>query len=253
MTMFDGRRAIIDIDDEYKTVYFDTYKLKKITGTRVAPILGVGEFSTPFKVACEMAGLYPGDRTNKYMEAGNIIEPVLREYVAENIDKISDLLGLDGSVVIEEPVEGKECGYDHFHHDKLFGGMVDGYIHAGGSRRAILEIKTSGAKESWKDDEGGYTNLSDQYMYQASLYAELSGVDEIVFVVGFLEESDYSRPKQWVPDEENTHFILKKKWDMSGPMKECAEWYDEYLKQGFTPEWTEEDAAVLKYLKAFKP
>ena len=251
--MFDGRRAIIDIDDEYKTVYFDTYKLKKITGTRVASIMGVGEFATPFKVACEMAGLYPGDRSNKYMEAGNIIEPVIRKYVTENIDKISDLLGLDCSVVIEEPVEGKECGYDHFHQDRLFGGMVDGYIHADGARRAILEIKTSGSKESWEDEEGGYSNLSDQYMYQASLYAELSGVDEIVFVVGFLEEKDYARPKQWVPNEENTHFILKKKRDMAEPMKYCSEWYDEYLKQGFTPEWTDDDAEVLKYLRAFKP
>ena len=251
--MFDGRQAIIDIDDENKVVYFDTYKLKKITGTRVAPILGVGEFSTPFKVACEMAGLYPGDKKNKYMEAGNIIEPVLRKYAFENTDRVSDLLGLDGSVKVEEPVEGKECGYDHFHHDKKFGGMVDGYIHADGVRRAILEIKTSGMKESWKDDSGGYTNLSDQYMYQASLYAELSGLDDIVFVIGFLEEKDYARPKQWVPDEDNTHFILKKKVDMSEPMRKCSEWYDEYLKQGFTPEWTDKDADVLKYLKAFKP
>jgi len=29
--MFDGRRGIIEIDDDEKTVYFDTYKLKKIT------------------------------------------------------------------------------------------------------------------------------------------------------------------------------------------------------------------------------
>jgi hypothetical protein len=35
-------------------------------------------------------------------------------------------------------------------------------------------------------------------------------------------------------------------------MKECADWYNEYVRQGFTPEWTEKDADVLKYLKAFK-
>ncbi len=75
--MFDGRRAIIDIDDENKTIYFDTYRLKKITGTRVAPILGVGEFSSPFKVACELAGIDPGDKRNKYMDAGNVVEPIL--------------------------------------------------------------------------------------------------------------------------------------------------------------------------------
>ena len=36
----DGRAAIVDIDDDERVVVFDTYKLKKITGTRVAPILG---------------------------------------------------------------------------------------------------------------------------------------------------------------------------------------------------------------------
>ena len=37
---FDGRAGIVDIDEEERTVIFDTYRLKKITGTRVAPILG---------------------------------------------------------------------------------------------------------------------------------------------------------------------------------------------------------------------
>lgn len=249
--MFDGRRGIIEIDDDEKTVYFDTYRLKKITGTRVAPILGLSEFSTPFKVACELAGLYPGDKTNKYIEAGNVIEPVLREYAAVNTDTISEMLGYNTE--IEDPVPGDRCGYDHFHNEKLFGGLVDGYIRSNGSRRAVLEIKTSGSREGWKDDSGGYTNVPVQYMLQASLYAALSGLDKIVFLVGFLEESDYARPRQWVPDGENSFFIVKDRLDMNGPMKECTEWYNEYMKNGFTPDWTDKDADVLKYLKAFKP
>lgn len=249
--MFDGRRAIIEIDDESKTVYFDTYKLKKITGTRIAPILGLSEFSTPFKAACELAGLYPGDKTNKYLEAGNVIEPILRDYAARNTDMISKRLGYDAE--IEEPVPGERCGYDHFHNEKLFGGLVDGYIRSNGSRKAVLEIKTSGSREAWEDDSGGYTNVPEQYMLQASLYAALSGLDKVVFLVGFLEESDYLRPGQWVPDNENSFFIVKDRLDMSGPMEECTEWYNEYMKQGFTPDWTDKDADVLKYLRAFKP
>lgn len=251
--MFDGRRAIIDIDGEGRTVYFDAYRLKKITGTRIGPILGMSEFSTPFKVACEIAGLYPGDKTNKYIEAGNILEPVLRKYASANQETISGMLGFDGPVNIEEPVPGSECGYDHFHNDKLFGGMVDGYVHHGGPRTAVLEIKTSSSRESWDDGSGNCTEVPEQYMLQASLYAELSGLDKIVFLVGFLEEGDYLRPKQWVPDSDNARFIVKDKLDMGGYMKRCAEWYDEYVRQGFTPEWTEKDAAVLKYLRAFRP
>lgn len=250
--MFDGRRAIIEIDDGNKIIYFDTYKIRKITGTRMGPILGFSEFSTPFKVACEIAGLYPGDKPNKYIRAGNVIEPVLRRYAVDNIDLVSEMLELDGSVKVEEPAEPDKCGYDHFHNEKLFGGMVDGYVLANGTRSAILEIKTSSSREPWEDGSGGYTNVPMQYMLQASLYAELSNLDKIAFLVGFLEENDYDRPKQWVPDESNAFFIVKDKLDMSDHMKECADWYNEYMKQGFTPEWSEKDADVLKYLRAFK-
>ena len=38
-------------------------------------------------------------------------------------------------------------------------------------------------------------------------------------------------------------------------MRQCEEWYNEYMKGGYTPEWTdsESDQDVLKYLKAYKP
>ena len=222
---FDGRAGIVDIDEDERTVIFDTYRLKKITGTRVAPILGLSEFSSPFKVACELAGLYPGDKANKYIDAGNILEPILREYLGT------------------------------FHNEKVFGGMVDGYIQQDGRRAYILEIKTSHDRTKWLDEEGGYTNVPMSYMLQASLYAQLSNLDRIVFLVGFLEESDYDRPKQWMPSPENTYVIVKDRLDMTGYMEQCVEWYNEYMKGGYTPEWSdsEDDQAVLKYLKAYKP
>ncbi|MCK9333520.1 MAG: YqaJ viral recombinase family protein [Candidatus Cloacimonetes bacterium] len=252
--VFDGRCGIIDIDDDEKTVYFDTYRTKKITGTKIGPLLGISEFSTPFKVACELAGLYPGDKANKYIDAGNILEPVLRKYVRDRSDEL--LLGLfpKGSVItIEEPVPKEQCGYDHFHDNKMFGGMVDGYIDVNGKRDHILEIKTSHDIEKWIDDSGRVSIVPESYMLQASLYAELSGIDRIIFLVGFLEESDYVHPERWVPTSENTYIVIKDKLDMSGYMKEAEEWYSEYIKNGYTPEWTDKDTDVLKYLKAFDP
>ena len=241
---YDGRMGIEDIVDEERTVYFDTYKLKKMTGTRIGPILGESEFSSPFKVACELAGLYPGDKANKYIDAGNVLEPVLRDYLGKHANAmLKGPLGIpDGSVAaVEEPVPMEKCGYDHFHNEKLFGGLVDGYIKIDNMRDTILEIKTSGVKEKWEDGEGGYTNVPMAYMYQASL-------------VGFLDEDDYERPKQWVPNEENTYIIVKEKLDMKPVMEKCAAWYNEYMKNGYTPEWTDSecDQEVLKYLKAFK-
>ena len=255
---FDGRAGIVDIDEDERTVIFDTYRLKKITGTRVAPILGMSEFATPFKVACELAGLYPGDKANKYIDAGNILEPVLREYLGTSVNAmLGEALDVpEGSkLAVEEPVPKEQCGYDHFHNEKVFGGMVDGYIQLDGKRKYILEIKTSGDREKWRDEQGGLTNVPMSYMLQASLYAQLSNLDRIVFLVGFLEEPDYDRPKQWVPTPENTYVIVKDRLDMTGYMQQCVDWYNEYMKGGYTPEWSdsEDDQAVLKYLKAYKP
>lgn len=254
----DGRAAIVDIDEDERTVVFDTYRLKKITGTRVAPILGLSEYSSPFKVACEMAGLYPGDKPNKYIEAGNILEPVIRAYVSRGCEALlRDALPVpEGSRAgIEEPVEKELCGYDHFHNDRVFGGLVDGYVVTDGRRSAILEIKTASDRSKWEDGEGGYTNVPMSYMLQASLYARLSNLDRIVFAVGFPEEADYDRPKQWAPTPENTYIVVKDSLDMTDYMDRCVRWYDEYMKGGYTPEWSdsEDDQAVLKYLKAYQP
>ncbi len=102
-------------------------------------------------------------------------------------------------VQVEEPVAADKCGYDHFHDNELFGGLVDGYINVNGKHTAILEIKTASSRDRWLDDEGKVTVAPPDYLLQAGLYAELSGLDEIVFAVGFLEEDDYDRPAFWVP------------------------------------------------------
>ncbi len=248
---FDGRMNIVEIDDDEKVVIFDTWKPKKITGHRIGGIFGYSEFSTPFKVACEIAGLYPGDKANKYIDAGNVIEPILREYARKKIAEINSGLGIEGAV-IEEPAPPEQCQYDHFHNEKLFGGMVDGYVTVNGKRTAILEIKTSSMKEKWIDDKGGYTNIPMSYMMQASLYAHLSKLDKLVFVVGFLEEADYRVPSKWIPSEDNTLIIIKDCLEMNNYLKEAEEWYKEYILTGCTPEWTDKDEELLKYLRAGK-
>ncbi len=250
---FDGRRNIVEISDDERTVYFETWKPKKISGTKIGGILGYSEFATPFKVACEIAGIYPGDKANKYIDAGNILEPVIRNYIGQSATRmLSAPLGLpEGSkAAIEQPVEKDKCQYDHFHDNKLFGGMVDGYVLVDGKRDSILEIKTSHDREKWMDENGLPTNVPMTYMLQASLYAELAGLDRIVFAVGFLKDpEDFLRPNSWKPSEENTYIVVKDKLDMKGPMAEAEAWYKEYILNGYTPEWTEKDEELLKYLR----
>ena len=251
--MYDGRRNIVEICDEERTVYFETWKPKKISGTKIGGILGYSEFATPFKVACEIAGIYPGDKANKYIDAGNILEPVIRNYIGQSATRMLSVpLGIsEGSrAAIEQPVEKDKCQYDHFHDNKLFGGMVDGYVLIDGKRDSILEIKTSHEREKWLDEKGGLTNVPMTYMLQASLYAELAGLDRIVFVVGFLNDpEDYVRPNSWKPSGENTYIIVKDKLEMTGYMAEAERWYKEFILNGYTPEWTEKDEELLKYLR----
>lgn len=253
---FDGRINIIEIDDETHTVVFDLYRRKKISGTKLGPILGMSDLITPFKIACEIAGLYPGDKTNKYMEAGNILEPKIRSYVRKNANTLlPGLLGLPEGTqfVIEEPVEKEKCGYDHFHDNKMFGGLVDGYVAYGNKRMAILEIKTSHDREKWLDENGNVSIVPPSYVMQAGLYAELSDLDTIIFAVGFLEDDDYDRPAFWVPTPENTCLIKLDRPDMSKPMADAEKWYHDYIEAGETPEWTDKDEELVKWLKSYKP
>ena len=85
---FDGRMNIVEINDDEKTVYFDVWKPKKITGSKLGGLFGVSDFSTEFKVACELARIYPGDPPNKYIDAGNILEPVLRDYIGRSVTRM---------------------------------------------------------------------------------------------------------------------------------------------------------------------
>lgn len=252
----DGRMNVTEIDDNEHVVFFDQWgRKKKITGTKMGAILGCSRFSTPFKVALEIARIYPGDPPNKFMDAGNVIEPVIRDYVRSNSGCIPGMLGLPASekVIVEEPVPKETCGYDHFHNNNIFGGLVDGYIAAGGKRAAILEIKTSSHRDMWLDEEGNVTKVPEDYILQAGLYAALSGLDDIIFAVGFLEPEDYDRPQFWKPAPENCYIVHMATPDMSGPMAEAEGWYHKYIDNGETPEWGEEDAELVKWLKAFDP
>ncbi len=250
---YDGRMNIVEISDDEKTVYFETWKPKKISGTKIGGILGYSKFATEFKIACEIAGIYPGDKPNKYIDAGNTLEPVLRNYLGQSCTRmLAGPLGLSpgSKAVVEQPIEKEKCQYDHFHDNKLFGGMVDGYIQVDGKREAILEIKTSHEKDKWKDENGNITVIPMTYILQACLYAELADLKKVVFLVGFLEESEVIRPNSWKPSEDNTSIIVIDKIDMKPYMDKAEAWYKEYILNGYTPEWTDADAELLKYLRA---
>ena len=249
MGIYVKRGNLKGVDHQNKVVKFDPdVKHGKITGSRFLAVLGKDEYMTEFKAACLIARVCFDDTKTKYTEAGDAVEPIMRGYVRDNADTLlREILGTDGQLTVEEPVSKELCFYDHFRNDKLFGGMVDGYIDLNKERYAILEIKTASDRSKWFDDNGKRI-IPDGYYLQASLYAVLSNIERIVFAVAFLEEKDYSCPEFFVPTKDNTLVFAVDKKDITKEMADAKEWYSRYIECGKTPEWTEKDEQLVEIL-----
>jgi len=232
-----------DVDDDRRVVIFRNPHPKKITGSKIASIVGMNEYESEFRVACIIAGLYK-EPPSPFTEAGNIIEPKLREYARANSARlIGDVLG-KGKLDVIDPIPANECHYEHFPDAAPFGGMVDGWVDLNGKHAAVLEIKTSKSRDGWIGEDGSET-VPPNYLLQTSLYCDLSGVDRIVFVAGFLEPEDYDDPGKWEPSEENTLVRIVRPVDMTDYKRRAVEWYDRYIRKGITPPWTADDTYIV--------
>ena len=237
------RPDVEDIDDDRRIIRFSIGKPRKITGSRIAAIVGMNEYTSEFKVACEIAGLYR-DGPTPFTIAGDIMEPKIREYIRQNSARyIGDALG-SGPVDVIDPVPKEECNYEHFPEAAPFGGMVDGWVDVGGKHAAVLEIKTASDRSKWFG-ENGEKIVPPNYLMQTSLYCDLSGLDRIVFAVGFPEEQDYESPEDWVPCEDNIEVRIIEPVAMADYKKRALEWYDRYIKKGVTPQWTQDDTYIV--------
>ena len=237
-----------EIDEENRVIRFDPTRHGKITGSRFYAVLGQDQYTSEFAAACGIARIYSDYEETKYTKAGEAIEPIIRDYIdANGYGLLEDRLNLSSidRVRVERPVSKDDCGYDHFKNDPVFGGMVDGYIKVNGRRRAILEIKTTSNRQKWVDSEGNVCRVPENYILQASLYAELSDLDEIVFAVGFLDEDDYDHPKDWKVREDNFYIVTMMKKDISEEMDYGRRWFQRYIVSGVTPQWTERDREIV--------
>lgn len=242
---------IREIDEKNRIIRFDPTRHGKITGSRFYAVLGKDPYTTEFEVACSISRVYSEYEKTKYTEAGDAIEPIIRQYVHDHGHELLDSrmnLSPDDKISVERPVPAKECGYDHFKFDPVFGGMVDGYIRINGKRRAILEIKTASSREKWTDPQGEITCAPENYVLQASLYAELSDLDEIVFAVGFLNDEDYEHPEEWKVADDNFHVVHMLKKDISEEMDTGRRWFQKYIVGGITPEWSDKDSRIIDRL-----
>lgn len=231
------------IDTDNHVICFNPSNHGKITGSRFLAVLGKDRYTTDFKAACLIARIYTEYEPTKYTEAGNAIEPIIRSYVRDNWKMLmKDRMSLsdDDVITVEEPVAMRDCNYDHFGSEPIFGGLVDGYLRLNGTRKAILEIKTSSHRDDWADGK-----VPEGYLLQASLYAELAGLNTIVFAVGFLEESDYDDPNSWRPNDDNSLIVVVHKKDISEEMEYAEDWFKRFILKGMTPKWSEKDEDII--------
>lgn len=219
---------------------------KKITGTRFAALLGYNKWQTPFKTWAEITRLYdePFEDT-KYTLAGKIIEPKQQQYMKTayamyNLVTPKDKYGIDGEALYE-----KTRG-DFYPNEKVFGGMWDSLlVDENGKPTTVIEFKTTSRPEDWVSD------VPDYYALQASLYAYLLGIDDVIMVCSLLMDSDYDNPETFVPTIENTiyrQFKVSERYPMFEYFTGKALAIYEHLET--SPYYDEEkDKEVLKVLR----
>ena len=220
-------------------------KCKKITGTRFATILGLNPWSTEFEMWCAITRTYekPFEDTI-YIIAGKTIEPKQAEYM-ENSYGMDIIRPTD---VYGEDYFSKTYG-DFFPRNKHLGGMWD-YLLKGedGKVEAVLEMKTTKRVEDCEDD------IPEYYALQAALYAYLYGVDQVIMVASFLDDKDYDKPDQYVPNISNTitmEFKVSERYpNFADMVAKVEQWWIDHVDTGISPQYDEvKDADILKVLR----
>lgn len=218
----------------------------KITGTRLAAILNLNHWNSPFKAWCEITRTYKEPFTDTiYTIAGKTIEPkqamyMKKSYAMTNIVTPEDVYGKD---------HFRKTKGDFFPDEPITGGMWD-YLLTDKENYPthVLEMKTTKRIEDWKDD------IPEYYAIQAALYAFLLGIDNVIMVCSMLEDADYEHPEQYIPCIDNTivrPFKVSERYPNFPLMIAQAEqWWKDHVETGISPDYDEKiDADTLKALR----
>ena len=244
----DRRRIILDTPPK---------QLLRISGHRMATVLGLNHFATPFQAWAEITKLLKVPfEENKYLIMGKVAEPKIIDYVRDKFPNVMSMEEYYGNAI-------DDYRYNNFKYDsKIFGGMFD-FVCTKNDKKTITligEIKTSGKPELFQNN-----NIPQEYLLQAALYAKLKGLDKVLFVISIVNEEDYMHPEMFVPTDENTTLIVKKLDDLffeidgeycgiDDCMRKAEEFWNNYVLTGISPEFDEKlDKEYLDIIRASKP
>ena len=241
--------------EDRKRIIIDPPKQRlRITGHRIASVLGLNKYQSPFGSWAEITKLakLPFE-DNKYTLAGKALEPKIIKYVGSKLPNI---------VSIEEYYGNnfKDYAYNNFKDDSdRFGGIIDAVSTLNDKKTitALVECKTSSKPQEWANG-----NVPVEYVLQGALYSYLKGLDRVIFACTFLEENDYNHPEELEVNDKNTVIVIKKLEDMifdidgellniEGCMERASEWWDKYVETGVSPEFDEKkDKEYLDIIRA---
>lgn len=244
-----------DYSEDKKRIVIEPPKQRlRITGHRMASVLGLNEYQTPFGAWAEITKLVklPFEDT-KYTLAGKALEPKIIEYVSKQLPNV---------VSIEEYYGNnfEDYRYNNFKDDSnVFGGVIDAVSTLNDKQTItmILECKTSSKPQAWANG-----NVPVEYLLQGALYSYLKGLDKIVFACTFLKEADYNHPEMVEVTSENTTVVIKDLKDMyfevngeylniEGCIQRAEEWWNNYIESGLSPEFDEKkDKEYLDIIRA---
>lgn len=231
-------------------------RFKYLTGTRLAGILGLNPYTTPFQIWCECTRLVtPPYEETIYTKAGRIIEPLQREYVAKKFPNIVSPEEYFGEVF-------EQVRWNFFREDqKPFAGCWDAVSTKDNKRdiMMVVEFKTASDPRKWDNTIPIY------YELQGALYAKLLGLDRVLFVASFLDKLDYAHPESFIPNEDNTIMVVKKLSDIvielngeylsiDETLEKAKELWQTYIETGISPEFDEKlDKQYLDIIRTSQP
>lgn len=232
-------------------------QLLRITGHRIASILGLNQYQTPFGAWCEITKLVKLPfEDNKYTLAGKAIEPKLINIIRNEFPNVFSIEEYYGNNI-------DKYKWNNFIDDsKIFGGIIDAVSTEDDMKTLtmIAECKTSSKPQAWANNQ-----VPVDYLLQGALYSYLKGLDRVLFVCAFLKDDDYNHPENFIPTKDNTIMVVKKLKDIivdvngklitfDEAIEYCNDWWNKYIINGVSPEFDEvKDKEYLDIIRASKP
>lgn len=178
--------------------------VEKISGTSLGALLGKSPYGTPFTASTRLLGLWGEDISGKpQVKAGIALEERIIEYQASKHPSLGTFLKAED---IFDKREGDHAAWVSDFEDDVFAGHVDGIISNNGTDY-ILEVKTTSRRSI--ETYGNWLNgPPEHYLWQVYLYNHfITKQDKAYFLLGILDDPDYTNPYGWVPNKENCKLI----------------------------------------------